>query len=158
MAGCKAPITTFIVEPFLPHDHEFYLNIVSERLGSSISFSECGGIDIEDNWDKVKSIFLPTDKPLSLDACAPLVATLPLEVRFFLSPIPSSPLFLLLAYFLALLSPGPSQNRQLHTGRLFCLPRSPTFSCPHYCFFPHAFRFISTTFTFYFHRFGFLIY
>lgn len=53
MGGCKAPITTFIVEPFVPHDQEYYLSIVSERLGSSISFSECGGIEIEENWDKV---------------------------------------------------------------------------------------------------------
>lgn len=53
MSGCKGPITTFIVEPFIPHDEEFYLNIVSERLGCSLSFSECGGIDIEENWDKV---------------------------------------------------------------------------------------------------------
>ncbi|XP_066373152.1 ATP-citrate synthase alpha chain protein 3-like [Miscanthus floridulus] len=43
MGGCKAPITTFIVEPFVPHDQEYYLSIVSERLGSTISFSECGG-------------------------------------------------------------------------------------------------------------------
>ena len=53
MGGCKGPITTFIVEPFVPHNEEFYLNIVSERLGCSISFSECGGIEIEENWDKV---------------------------------------------------------------------------------------------------------
>lgn len=53
MSGCKGPITTFIVEPFVPHNEEFYLNIVSERLGNSFSFSECGGIDIEENWDKV---------------------------------------------------------------------------------------------------------
>lgn len=54
MGGCKGPITTFIVEPFIPHNDEFYINIVSERLGCSISFSECGGIDIEENWDKVR--------------------------------------------------------------------------------------------------------
>ena len=53
MGGCKAPVTTFIVEPFVPHDQEFYLSIVSERLGCTISFSECGGIEIEENWDKV---------------------------------------------------------------------------------------------------------
>lgn len=53
MGGCRGPITTFIVEPFIPHNEEFYLNIVSDRLGNSISFSECGGIDIEENWDKV---------------------------------------------------------------------------------------------------------
>ncbi|MED6186423.1 hypothetical protein PIB30_066587 [Stylosanthes scabra] len=68
----KVPITTFIVEPFVPHDQEFYLSIVSERLGSTISFFDSGGIDIEENWDKVKTIFLS-------EACAPLIATLPLE-------------------------------------------------------------------------------
>ncbi|KAL0336131.1 UNVERIFIED_CONTAM: ATP-citrate synthase alpha chain protein 1 [Sesamum radiatum] len=56
MGGCKGPITTFIVEPFVPHNEEFYLNIVSERLGCSISFSECGGIEIEENWDKIKGV------------------------------------------------------------------------------------------------------
>ncbi|CAM0949605.1 unnamed protein product [Alopecurus aequalis] len=81
MGGCKAPITTFIVEPFVPHDQEYYLSILSDRLGCTISFSECGGIEIEENWDKVKTIFLPTEKTMTLDACAPLIATLPLEVR-----------------------------------------------------------------------------
>ncbi|WVZ04836.1 hypothetical protein V8G54_018182 [Vigna mungo] len=106
MGGCKAPITTFIVEPFVPHDQEYYLSIVSERLGSTISFSECGGIDVEENWDKydavfvlpfckcnldkmgrltvdcqVKTIFLSTEKQLTPEACAPLIATLPLEIR-----------------------------------------------------------------------------
>lgn len=53
MSGTKGPITTFIVEPFVPHKDEYYLSIVSDRLGVDISFSECGGIDIEENWDKV---------------------------------------------------------------------------------------------------------
>ncbi|KAL0408597.1 UNVERIFIED_CONTAM: ATP-citrate synthase alpha chain protein 1 [Sesamum radiatum] len=56
MGGCRGPITTFIVEPFVPHNEEFYLNIVSDRLGCSISFSECGGIEIEENWDKIKGV------------------------------------------------------------------------------------------------------
>ncbi|XP_031265791.1 ATP-citrate synthase alpha chain protein 2-like, partial [Pistacia vera] len=81
MGGCKGPITTFIIEPFIPHNEEFYLNIVSERLGCSISFSECGGIEIEENWDKVKTIYVPTGIPLASESCAPLVATLPLEIR-----------------------------------------------------------------------------
>ncbi|KAG6533652.1 hypothetical protein ZIOFF_007527 [Zingiber officinale] len=81
MEGCRAPITTFIVEPFIPHEQEYYLSIVSEMLGCTISFSECGGIEIEDNWDKVKTIFLPTEKSMTTEACAPLIATLPLEVR-----------------------------------------------------------------------------
>ncbi|KAE8023491.1 hypothetical protein FH972_009180 [Carpinus fangiana] len=81
MGGCRGPITTFIVEPFIPHNEEFYLNIVSERLGNSISFSECGGIEIEENWDKVKTVFIPTGVSLTSELCAPLVATLPLEIK-----------------------------------------------------------------------------
>ncbi|CAO2829277.1 unnamed protein product [Amaranthus hypochondriacus] len=81
MGGCKGPITTFIVEPFVPHNEEFYLNIVSERLGNSVSFSECGGIDIEENWDKVKTVYIPTGVSFTSEVCAPLVATLPLEVK-----------------------------------------------------------------------------
>ncbi|XP_023537158.1 ATP-citrate synthase alpha chain protein 1-like isoform X1 [Cucurbita pepo subsp. pepo] len=81
MGGCKGPITTFIVEPFIPHSEEYYLNIVSERLGCSISFSECGGIEIEENWDKVKTIFIPTGVSLTSEICAELVATLPLEIK-----------------------------------------------------------------------------
>ncbi|XVE65867.1 hypothetical protein DITRI_Ditri08aG0033700 [Diplodiscus trichospermus] len=63
--GVKGPITTFIIEPFVPHKDEYYLAIDSERLGCAISFSECGGIEIEENWDKVRSIFLPTNSPLT---------------------------------------------------------------------------------------------
>ncbi|XP_073144336.1 ATP-citrate synthase alpha chain protein 1-like [Henckelia pumila] len=81
MGGCKGPITTFIVEPFVPHDEEFYLNIVSERLGCSISFSECGGIEIEENWDKVKTIFVPTGAIFTSELCAPLVTALTTEIK-----------------------------------------------------------------------------
>ncbi|KAB2604169.1 ATP-citrate synthase alpha chain protein 1 [Pyrus ussuriensis x Pyrus communis] len=85
MGGCKGPITTFIVEPFIPHNEEFYLNIVSDLLGNSIRFSECGGIDIEENWDKifldVKTIFVPTGVAFTSEVSAPLVATLPLEIK-----------------------------------------------------------------------------
>ncbi|CAK9873701.1 unnamed protein product [Sphagnum jensenii] len=81
MGATKGPITTFIVEPFVPHKDEYYLSIVSDRLGVDISFSECGGIDIEENWDKVKTVHVPTEQSLTTELCAPLVATLPWEVR-----------------------------------------------------------------------------
>eukprot|EP00245_Coleochaete_scutata_P004471 TRINITY_DN17128_c0_g1_i1.p1 TRINITY_DN17128_c0_g1~~TRINITY_DN17128_c0_g1_i1.p1 ORF type:complete len:447 (-),score=105.90 TRINITY_DN17128_c0_g1_i1:39-1307(-) len=81
MGGCKGPITTFIVEPFMPHEDEYYLSIVSNRLGTDISFSECGGVEIEENWDKVKSIFVPSEVELSSEAIAPLIATVPAEIK-----------------------------------------------------------------------------
>eukprot|EP00271_Cylindrocystis_brebissonii_P019312 TRINITY_DN5833_c0_g1_i1.p1 TRINITY_DN5833_c0_g1~~TRINITY_DN5833_c0_g1_i1.p1 ORF type:complete len:423 (+),score=102.43 TRINITY_DN5833_c0_g1_i1:248-1516(+) len=81
MGGCKGPISTFIVEPFVPHEEEYYLCVTSTRLGCDISFSECGGIDIEENWHKVKTVFVPTESALTPELCAPLIATLPLEVK-----------------------------------------------------------------------------
>ncbi|RZC88225.1 hypothetical protein C5167_016026 [Papaver somniferum] len=153
MGGCKAPITTFVVEPFVPHDDEYYLSIVSERLGSTISFSECGGIEIEENWDKVKTIFLPTEKPMTSEACAPLIATLPLEVSsisFLINVVwillirSSSSKFLdlcLLKVMIVSLSwialsccltglcyldnfgPGSLKNRRFHKGCIFCISR-----------------------------------
>lgn len=65
MQGCKGAITTFIVEPFVPHDDEYYLSIVSDRLGTNVSFSECGGIEIEENWDKVSLRVFLDIQPMS---------------------------------------------------------------------------------------------
>ena len=53
----------------------------SNRLGYEISFSEEGGVEIEENWDKVKRVTLDTEQPASSDALAPLLSTLPLELR-----------------------------------------------------------------------------
>jgi ATP citrate (pro-S)-lyase len=46
-----------------------------------VSFSECGGIDIEENWDKVKTVNISTGASLTSELCAPLVSTLPLEIK-----------------------------------------------------------------------------
>jgi len=52
----KGELTHFLVEPFVPHDKEYYVAIRSKRDGDVIYFSETGGINIEENWDKVKEI------------------------------------------------------------------------------------------------------
>lgn len=46
--GCTGPITTFLIEPFVPHSEEFYLSITSTRSGWEVAFSEAGGIHIEE--------------------------------------------------------------------------------------------------------------
>lgn len=46
----------FIIEPFLPQKVEYYLAIKSDRAADTIYFSPSGGVDIEENWDKVVSI------------------------------------------------------------------------------------------------------
>ena len=81
MDGCVGAINTFIVEPFVPHKQEFYMCIQSNRLGCDISFSEAGGIDIEANWDKVRVVTVPTGQDIDGNVLAPLIASLPLELR-----------------------------------------------------------------------------
>lgn len=48
--GCAGAVNTFIVEPFVPHEQEYYLSITSQRMVNKVSFSEQGGIEIEENW------------------------------------------------------------------------------------------------------------
>lgn len=53
----------------------------SNRLGNDISFSDAGGVEIEENWDRVKKITLDAEQPADAAALAPLLSTLPLELR-----------------------------------------------------------------------------
>lgn len=81
MDGTVGKINCFIIEPFVPHDLEYYLCIQSERLGCTLSFSDAGGMDIEENWDRVKTITLPTGDLPTSERLAPLLCTLPVEIR-----------------------------------------------------------------------------
>jgi len=56
----KGKLTHFIIEPFIPHEEEYYLSIQAERDQDIISFSYEGGIEIEENWDKVIQIPVKT--------------------------------------------------------------------------------------------------
>ncbi|WP_022847029.1 MULTISPECIES: ATP citrate lyase citrate-binding domain-containing protein [unclassified Desulfurobacterium] len=57
--GQTGYLTHFIVEPFVPHDEEYYIAMTMEREGDKIFMSAFGGIDVEENWDKVKEVFIP---------------------------------------------------------------------------------------------------
>ena len=52
-------LTHFMIEPFTPHEIEFYAAIKSHAEGDTIYFSTEGGINVEENWDKVISIDVP---------------------------------------------------------------------------------------------------
>lgn len=58
MSGIKGLIIIFIVEFFVFYKDEYYFLIVFDCFGVNVSFFECGGIDIEENWDKVKFNFV----------------------------------------------------------------------------------------------------
>lgn len=81
MDGTVGRINTFIVEPFVAHAEEYYLCIQSGRLADTLSFSEFGGMEIEENWDKVRTVSIPTGAEPSSARLAPLLSTLPLELR-----------------------------------------------------------------------------
>ncbi len=49
-------LTHFLIEPFVPHEEEFYVAIKSNRDGDTIFFSNHGGVDIESVWDTVAAI------------------------------------------------------------------------------------------------------
>jgi len=79
--GCAGVVDTFIVEPFVPHADEFYMSIASERLGLTVSFSDMGGIEIEENWDRVKSVFLPTGEAPSEERLGSLFTQVAVDLR-----------------------------------------------------------------------------
>lgn len=55
----KGVITHFIVEPFVPHKDEYYLSVLTGRDGDTISFSTAGGMEVEENWDKMVQVEVP---------------------------------------------------------------------------------------------------
>ncbi len=61
-------LTHFLIEPFVPHETEYYLAITSKREADVIHFSTNGGVDIEEVWDTVIKIEVPvTAEPQKVD-------------------------------------------------------------------------------------------
>jgi ATP-citrate lyase beta-subunit len=52
-------LTHFLVEPFVPHQEEYYLAITTHRDKDTIHFSTKGGVDIESVWDTVVELDIP---------------------------------------------------------------------------------------------------
>ena len=59
IGNTKGILTRLLIEPFIPHDKEYYVSITSDRGNDIIHFSFEGGIFIEENWDKVTHISIP---------------------------------------------------------------------------------------------------
>ncbi|KAI8611687.1 citrate synthase-like protein [Chytriomyces sp. MP71] len=58
-------LTTFIIEPLVPHaqDTEYYVCIQSIREGDMIFFTHEGGVDVGDVDAKAKKLLVPVNKP-----------------------------------------------------------------------------------------------
>ncbi|MFX1571084.1 MAG: ATP citrate lyase citrate-binding domain-containing protein [Promethearchaeota archaeon] len=59
IGGVRGELKRLLIEPFIPHEKEYYVSITSERENDIIHFSFEGGIFIEENWDKVTHIPVP---------------------------------------------------------------------------------------------------
>ena len=54
-------LTTFLIEPFVPHTDEYYVAIKTERDHDVIYFSTAGGIEVEENWETVQELRVPLE-------------------------------------------------------------------------------------------------
>ena len=52
-------VSQVIVSEMVPHKEEFYAAVKSTREGADVLLANCGGIEVESNWDRVKR--LPVD-------------------------------------------------------------------------------------------------
>ena len=59
IGNVRGALKRLLVEPFIPHEKEYYVSITTEREGDVIHFSFEGGIFVEENWDKVIHIPIP---------------------------------------------------------------------------------------------------
>lgn len=59
IGNIKGEIQQLLIEPFIPHEREFYVSITSDRDNDIIHFSFEGGIFVEENWNKVTHINVP---------------------------------------------------------------------------------------------------
>ena len=55
-------IKQVIIAEQLEHDEEFYISIHSNRYGSELLLSKYGGVDVEENWDKVQRLDIGIDE------------------------------------------------------------------------------------------------
>lgn len=68
--GVKGPLTHFLIEPFVPHQSEYYVAIQTEADHDVVLFSLNGGVDVEENWDHVMQFkvgILDDPKTVSFD-------------------------------------------------------------------------------------------
>lgn len=79
LSGTVGTLTHFIVEPFTPFEEdqaEYYVSIVMDADGDTMYLSNAGGVDVEENWDKVKEVHINPLKGLDADALKATVTEL----------------------------------------------------------------------------------
>jgi len=49
-------VTQVIVSEMIAHKEEYYVSVKSTREGADVLIANCGGIEVESNWDRVKNL------------------------------------------------------------------------------------------------------
>ena len=60
-------VSQVIVSEMIPHKEEYYCAVKSTRAGTDILVANCGGIEVESNWDRVKRLALEVGQQPSAD-------------------------------------------------------------------------------------------
>jgi len=73
ISGQRGTLSRFIVEPFVAHnsDTEYYIAAMMDDAADVLSMSASGGVNIEDNWDRVTQLEIPPN--LEGDALGKLI-------------------------------------------------------------------------------------
>lgn len=82
LSGQSGILSRFIIEPFVAHDSttEYYIAATMEESSDVLSMSASGGVNIENNWDRVRQLEIPPS--LDGEALAELIrAGVPEEVQ-----------------------------------------------------------------------------
>ncbi|MGQ0810596.1 MAG: ATP citrate lyase citrate-binding domain-containing protein [Nitrospiraceae bacterium] len=65
-------VSQVIVSEMVPHKEEYYCAVKSTREGVDILVANCGGIEVESNWDRVKRLALEVGQQPTPEALAKL--------------------------------------------------------------------------------------
>jgi ATP-citrate lyase beta-subunit len=74
-------VSQVIVSEMIPHKEEYYCAVKSTRAGTDILVANCGGIEVESNWERVKRLALEVGQQPSADALEKLAAIDERKVR-----------------------------------------------------------------------------
>ena len=61
-------VSQVIVSEMVPHKEEYYCAVKSTREGTDILVANCGGIEVESNWERVKCLAVEVGQQPSADA------------------------------------------------------------------------------------------
>jgi len=61
-------VSQVIVSEMIPHKEEYYCAVKSTRTGTDILVANCGGIEVESNWERVSRLALEVGQQPSADA------------------------------------------------------------------------------------------